>query len=241
MKIRSGHIAVATVALLVVGLTLVLTVHFADACRLESVRVDGEPMSEWQKSFDVLRPAALVSQQVDSLASVLLADEDVFKVDIDYRLPNELDIRLNDFEPVCYVVGKESGKLFGLNRNGRLIALKRSELDWERPVFTGVTTGNLHSFCRDPRVKIAIDQLEELREDNAGLYRLLDELDFSSSDHVRATIAGLPYYLWVRAERLTPDFERYLEFARNFQPDLADVYRMDLRYDDMIICARKDK
>jgi len=241
VTIRPKRIGLAAFGLLVFGLSLVVTVHFTKACRLNTVTMNGKVVDNWQAKFSMLRPASLASQPLGNLAQSLLARDDVFKVDIDYRLPGEIDIRTNEFEPVCYVVGQESGKLFGLNRRGRLVSLDRVDIDWEKPVFTGLATGNLHSFCDDPRVSVVIGQLALLRDDRPEMYRLLDELDFSEPGYLRANISGLPYYLLIRSDRLVEDFDRFVEFAQKYQPDLTGAYRVDLRYDDMIICAQKDQ
>ena len=99
-------------ALLVIGLVLVVTVNFTDACRLRAVTLDGEPVENWQAKFSMLRSAPLTLQPVDRLAKQLLADDDVFKVDVRFQLPGQIDIRTNEFVPVCFVGGQETGKLF---------------------------------------------------------------------------------------------------------------------------------
>jgi len=241
VKITPKRIFLGATALLVFGLSMIVTVHFTEACRLTTVMLNGEPVENWRGQFTMLHPTSIVSQPVGRLASALLDRNDVFKVDVSYRLPGELDIRTNAFEPACYVVGQESGKLFGLTRYGRLISIDRDRLDWERPVFTGLVTGDLHTFCRDPRVKVTIDQLTVLRDERPDMYRLLDELDFGEPNYLRASISGLPFLLLVRSDRLVDDLDRFIEFAQRFQPDLAGVYRIDLRYDDMVICAQHDE
>lgn len=225
----------------VLGLGLVVTVNFTNACRLRTVTLDGRPVENWAVEFGMLRPAPLVSQPVDELAKTLLADDDVYKVDVSYRLPGELAIQTNEFEPVCFVVGQETGKLFGLNRRVRLIALDARTINWEQPVFTGLRTGNLHSFCDDPRVLLVVEQLEEMRRTRVDLYRLVDEVDFSEREYLDVMVAGVPYHLQVRPDHLLRDFDRFVEFTRNYEADLTGVVRMDLRYEDMVICALSDK
>lgn len=237
----SKNIKLAAAASLVCGLVLIIAVNFTGAFRLQAVTVNGEPLENWRERYPVLVDAPVTAQPVDSLARLLLSKDEIHKVDIDYRLPGGLDIRTNEYAPVCYVVGEETGKLFGFNRNGRLISLERVEIDWERPVFTGLDTKKLHSFCDDPRVRIAITQLERLRESHADLYRLLEEIDFSEPYELTATVAGLPFVLLVRAESLVTDFSRFVDFVEKYETDLTDVYRLDLRYDNMIICARREK
>ncbi len=237
MQVNGKRFRLTALVLLVIGLVLTVTVNFTDACRLRAVTLDGKPVENWQAKFSMLRSAPLSSQPVDRLAKQLLADADVFKVDVTFKLPGEIDIRTNEFEPVCFVLGQETGKLFGLNSRARLIALDYERIVWEQPVFTGLVTGALHSFCKDPRVVLVLDQLEELRHARADLYRLVDEIDFSEKDFLTVAIAGLPYRLTARADRLNEDFDRFVEFTRNYQTNLTGVERVDLRYDEMIICA----
>jgi len=226
---------------LLVGLGLTVTVNFTDACRLRAVTVDGKPVENWRQQFAMLRPGSLAAQPVERLAKKLLADEDVYKVDVRFELPGGIDVRTNEFRPVCFVVGMETGKLFGLNRRARLIALDAPDINWEQPVFTGLTTGALHSICADPRVLPVIDQLEDLRESRADLYRLLDEIDFGEREYLEVTFAGLPYRLRVRPDHVLEDFDRFVEFTGRYDADLSGVIRMDLRYENMIICALSDE
>ena len=239
MKLTVKRLKIAAVLLLVLSLSLVVTVHFTDACRLETIRVDGEPLETWQGPYELLVSAPMVSQPVESLAVHLLAQDEIYRVDVDYRMPNVLEVRTNNFEPVCFVVGNETGKLFGLTADSRLVGVD-DDVDWEQPVFTGLETGNLHSFVRDPRVAPTIAGLERLRRENPDLYRLVDEIDFSLNRGLRVMLAGLSYRLVVRPDRLVEDFERFVDFTRTYDVDMTQVSRMDLRHDDMIVCSEKN-
>lgn len=241
MTLNGKKIRLTALVLLVFGLTLVVAVNFTDACRLRAVTLDGQPINNWQQQFSMLRAGPITSQPVDRLAKKLLADDDIYKVDVTFRLPGEIDIRTNEFQPVCFVLGQESGKLFGLNRRARLIGINYEKINWEQPVFTGLVTGSLHSFCRDPRVILVLDQLEVLRDSRAEMYRLIDEVDFTQGEFLAVSVAGLPYQLKARADRLLEDLDRFVQFTRNYETDLTGVITVDLRYDDMIICGLSDE
>lgn len=217
-----------------------IIVHFTEACKLETVSIDGEQLSAWEGTFAVLQSEPVINQPVGDLAVSLLARDDVHRVDIDYRLPGELVIKTNRFESVCFVVGQQSGKLFGLNRHGRLVYPDWERVDWEQPVFTGLETGDVFSFCTDPRVRPVIDQLQHMRECRGELFRLVAELDFSEKDYLRATIAGVPFCLMIRPHRLIEDFDRFIDFVQNYETDLSGVTRVDLRFADMVICGRSE-
>ncbi|MBU8932920.1 MAG: hypothetical protein KOO62_02825 [candidate division Zixibacteria bacterium] len=220
---------------------MILIVNFTDACRLQGATLDGMAVEEWASRFALDGEKPIIRQPIDSLAKALLDNDGVFKVDIAYRLPHELDIRTNAFEPVCFVVGQSSGKLFGLNIEGRLIRLSGYEPDWERPVLTGVETGSLYSTCTDARVSVVIDELETLRRERIDVYRLIDEIDFSDSGFLRLVVSGLSFHLKVRARVMVDDMQRFVEFIMSYDADLNDAKCFDLRYDNMIICSRGDR
>ncbi len=224
----------------VAGIALVSVVHFTDACRLETVIYNGSAVDNWAKKFGLRQDKAVFEQPLDSLTHALLARDDIFKVDITYHLPNEIDIITNKFEPVGFVLDNQSGVLYGLDNNARLLPLENADIDWEQPVFVGVRIGQLFTVCKDERVMVTLNQLQELRRERVDLFRLLNEIDFSNSHYLVAYIDGLPFELRVRAERLRDDLDRFAEFIEHYNPDLSHVTRFDLRYDDMIICARGD-
>ena len=216
----------------------VAVVNFTNVCRLEAVTLNGEPINDWSGRFDMLHEKSLFRQPLDSLAHVVLTDEGTFKVDISCSWPHTLNIRTNAFSPTCFLLDKMSGRLYGLEENGRIVPLKNAVTDWERPVLTGVKSGRWFGYCRDGRVKVVVDQLERLRNNNLNLFRLIDEIDFKTTDYVQVSVSGLPYRLKARPERLAKDLDRFIEFVTKFDPDLSGVRYLDLRFDNMIICAR---
>lgn len=214
-------------------------VNFTDACRLETVILNGEPIDHWQDRYDMLSEASVFSQPLDRFAQRLLARKGIFKVDVSYSWPHTLNIKTNAFLPICFIVDKLSGNMYGVDRDGRLLPLENAWLNWECPVLTGVTAKRLLNYCDDVRVKAVVEQLEQLRTDQPDFFRLLNEVDFAASDHLEVFVAGLPYRLKVRAEQFLDDLNRFADFISRFNPDLDSVRQIDLRYDDMIICAKE--
>jgi hypothetical protein len=217
----------------------VVVVNFTNVCRLEAVTLNDEPFNDWPSSFDMLRKKSLFRQPLDSLARVVLADEGTFKVDISCSWPHTLNIRTNAFSPTCFLLDKTSGRLYGLEENGRIVPLQNAVTDWERPILTGVESGRWFGYCRDVRVKVIVDQLEKLRNSNLNLFRLIDEIDLETMSYVQVSVSGLPYRLKARPEGLANDLDRFIEFVTKFDPDLSGVRHLDLRFDNMIICARE--
>jgi len=213
-------------------------INFTDACRLEEVTFNNKPVNDWPIRYDMLRKKSLFRQPLDSLGQVVLSKKGTFKVDISCSWPHTLNIRTNAFSPTCFLLDKGSGQLCGLVGNGRITPLRNAVTDWERPVLTGVKSGRLLGYCRDARVKVVVDQLELLRKNNLNLFRLIDEIDFETADYVQVSISGLPYRLKVRPGELSEDLGRFIEFITRYDPDLSGIRQIDLRYDNMIVCAR---
>jgi len=183
MMLFSKKVKLLLVAVTALGAGLMAVVNFTDACRLESVTLDGELLDDWQERFDVLSAGPILNQSLDSLAKLLLSHPGVFKVDLAYGIPHALHIRTNDFTPSCFLLDQTTGRLLGLDAEGRVVPLAATELDWEHPVLTNVKADKLFSHCPDVRVPLVVDRLERLYETHRDLYRLIDEIDFS--DEVR--------------------------------------------------------
>jgi len=223
-----------------VGVVFSAYVKYADACRLHEVSVNSCSVENWSEKYGLREEKSIVDQPLDSLAEALLNRKDIYRVDISYSLPDDLNIRVNNFSPVGFVLDRTSGRLYGLDRQARLIDLNQSEIEWERPVFTSVKTGRLFSRCADVRIKVVLDHLERLYEKNIDLYRLVDEIDFGNRTFLKVSLAGLDYRLKLRAESFLTDMDRFVEFLTGFEPDLEQVKMLDLCFDDMII-ARTGK
>jgi hypothetical protein len=238
MRVPSKRVQLFFVFGIVIVAVSVGVVNFTNVCRLEAVTLNGEPVDNWSGRFDMLQEKSLFRQPLDSLARIVLTEKNTFKVDISCSWPHTLNISTNAFSPTCFLLDKTSGRFYGLEENGRIVPLENTATDWERPVLTGVKRGRWFGYCREGRVKVVVDQLEYLRKSNLNLFRLIDEIDFETTDYVQVSISGLPYRLKARPESLARDLDRFIEFVTRFDPNLDGVRHLDLRFDNMIICAR---
>ena len=233
----SKKVTLILISVATAGLALLFTVNYTDACRLNEVRLNQAPLENWQEELGLNASRSVVRQPMDRLAEFLIGDKNVFKVDVAYTLTGRLDIRTNNFRPVCFLVDAGSGKMFGLTDEARVVSLKNSEFGWEHPILTSVQAGSVYDHCSDARVAVVVEQLERLRWDNVDLYRLIDEIDFGVETFVQVALSGLPYRLKIRAENFHAEVTEFVQFVSRFAPDLEGVTSIDLRFDDMIICA----
>ncbi len=232
-----GKAKIILTAIAVFGGSFLGVVHFTDVCNLEAVTLNGQLLEQWSKSYAMSPDRAVTGQPVDSLAESLIGKPEVFKVDISYSLPDQIDIRTNNFESICFLLDRRTGELYGLDQSARLLSLESCEYDWEHPVLTSVTAGRLFDFCQDVRVNVIVGQLQALKRENDNLYRLIEEIDLGNQAFLKVSLAGLPYRLKVRAECFLEDMNKFMEFVSRFTPELDDTRILDLRHNGMIVCA----
>lgn len=237
MKLLSKKIVLLLFASIIMGISLLVFVNYTDACRLKKVRFNNKDVDSWQTRYGLDSNNSILKQPLDSLAQSLIKGKSVFKVDIKYSLLHGIDINTNNFSLVSFLQDKKSGKTYGLNEDARIISLNNCDFTWEHPVLTTTSAANQFNYCDDVRIKVIIDQLKQLRNENVDLYRLIEEIDFGNVRFLQVSIAGLPYRLKVRAGSFLENLDKFVEFVSRFEPDLNDVTLLDLRYDEMIICT----
>lgn len=220
---------------IIAALIMAVTVNMTDACRLESVILNDQTVDNFDQKYGLNPNQSILDQPLDSLAEAFLAKRNIFKVEMSYSLLNGLKIRTNAFKPVCILLDKNSGKMYGLNQDFRVVNLENCDFNWETPVMTSLTVSKLYEYPSDDRVTVVAADLEKLKSDNPDMYYLIDEIDFGNRKFIKVSIDGLDYRLKLRAESFTTDLNKFIEFVSRFNPDTEKITGLDLRFDDMII------
>ncbi|MBU0983438.1 MAG: hypothetical protein KKA42_06185 [candidate division Zixibacteria bacterium] len=228
-------------ALLVLGGALVITLEFTGWTQLEAVTLNGVAVEDPEGKLGLVPGRRLLEQPIDSMATGLLNRKGIVKVDVAYDLPGRIRVTTNRFEPASFVLDRKTGRLLGLNVQGRVVPMLQDQANWEHPILTGVNAGGLFELCRDERVVPLVEQLQRLHEDNIDLYRLIDQIDLTSPDYVTITMAGLPYTLKANAAEIYRQTTDFIRFIENYERDIADTRELDLRYDDMIVQVARGK
>lgn len=225
----------ATGTLVVLGLCV--AANLGVACKLEMVMFNDNLQPDWQTEISLLSHKSVLRQPLDSLATILLAEPDVFKVDVRHGGLNTLKIVTNDFNPACFMLDAKSGELYGLDCAGRLLSLDHGTEDWEKPIISGLKAWSIFTAGGDGRVPILVQQLQLLKKREIELYRLISGIELRQAGYADLNIAGLHYRLRLVPDELVSSVERWVEFMTRFEADLDSVTLLDLRFDDMIICA----
>jgi cell division septal protein FtsQ len=224
---------------IVVGGAFIYAIEFTDWHQLEAVTLDGEPMEDFSERLGLSTGQPLTGQPLAQAAANLLKSDSVVKVDVRYDLPHGLDFETNRFAPLCVLVDERSGRLFGVNFQGRLVPLRPDHDDWEHPVLTGLKAHGVFEPCNDERVGQLMPQLAKLSDNNSDLYRLIEEIDFSDFAFVRVQVAGLPYRLKLGTEDFYDQFTGFVRFLERYRPNLDSARQFDLRFAEMIIQENK--
>ena len=119
MTFLNLKIKIVMLSVIFFGMALMVVVDIANVCPLEAVTLDNQPVKAFDKKYCLEKSRSLFDQPLDSLAREFLARKDIIRVEVDYRLPRGLCITTNDLEPVCFVVDRVSGELYGLDNCAR--------------------------------------------------------------------------------------------------------------------------
>ena len=235
MKPLPPRIRLALLAVVIFGLGLMSVMEFTDWHVLEAVTLNGEPVNDPEATLGFDKDASVLNQPLSEVASRLLADDKIAKVDISYGFPATLHVQTNRFTPVGLVLDHNNGRLLGLNAQGRVVPLSPDHRNWEHPVITGTTAGGIFEPCADPRVALLAPQLVRLADDNIELYRLIDEIDLRSATFATVTISGLPYQLKVSAASFMEQTLGFVRFLERYESEADSARMIDMRFANMIV------
>ena len=235
----TGKTKILLVLTIVFGIIGIVTLNFTNLLALEVVKVNAEPLSDWNSKLG-FEKSAIISQPVDSVVETLLNKKNIYKVDLSYNLPNEIEIRTNNYEPVCFGLDRLSGSMYGVTAEGRIVSLTNCTYSWDNPILTSISVPKIYGFATDFRVKNIVQELMRLQKQNIDLYKLINEIDFGNSYFLKVSIDGLAYRLKLRSDNFINDMNKFISFVTKYNPDLTQVKLVDLRFDEMIICNEDD-
>lgn len=230
----SKEVRILLSSIIACGIAAVLLVQYTDICNLQAVTLNGEKVRRVEE-LGLFASKPIVFQPVDSLADVLMTRRGITKVDIDYTLPNGLRITTNELEPVSYLLDSKTGNFYGLEESGRVVPIEMAGIDWNAPLFTGVTVKRMHEFPPDGRVMQILNQMRRLKEVDPRLYSEIEEIDLSSTEHVTLVLANKPYRLKLHSDQFEESYRKFDQFMTTFRPETDSVTSFDLTYNDLII------
>ena len=226
----------------VIAVSIVLAVaviSFTNVSTIEAVSLSGTMVKDWTKKYNLKKSSSVLNQPYDKLTELILQPDSALKVELSFSWPHTLNLELNSITPSCLLLSKESSRLYGLDKNCRVVPLSGTDIDWERPLFIGVKKTKLYECCPDSRVKRVLDALAEIRENNINFYRLIEQVAFAKENRIEIMVSGFDHKVWVTADRTLSDLDRYLEFIAGFELDLTNIKLIDMRLKEMVIIREK--
>ncbi len=200
--------------------------NFTDYCRLKAVTLDGRPVADFSSRYALNPSRTIAEQPIEKVASQLLDEHGIVKVDIQYALPCSLRISTNDFVPYCFVADKTTGYVYGLDGEGRIIPIKDSTQVGNLPLLTGVRMYRLYSFCDDIRTQLLVPQLQRLQTENPSDFEMIDEIDFSNDLYLVVQVSGISYPVRATADDFAEQMHQFFTFVTTYNPDMSAPLRL---------------
>ncbi|MCH9025269.1 MAG: hypothetical protein IH931_08040 [candidate division Zixibacteria bacterium] len=217
----------------------VAVISFTDVSTIEAVSLSGTVVKGWTEKYNLKKNTSVLYQPYEKLTEQMLRPDSALQVEISFSWPHTLNLQLNSITPCCLLLDKKNGRIFGLDKNCRVVPLAETTVDWERPLFTGIEKIKLYEVCSVSRVRRVLDALEKLRVENINFYRLIEQIDFGKDNRIEIMVSGLDHKVWVSADRTLGDLNRYLEFISGFELDLENIRLIDMRLEEMVITREK--
>lgn len=181
LGIRSKYWCYLGTSLLLIG--MMMFAHFSPVFALRRFEVKG-PLSEGKGLSEALVSDSsknIFSLDKSDLARNILTDKKVGNVTVGINFPDGIVAQVNSFSPLALVLDK---KLYGMDRQGRIVPYDYAWENIDLPVITGLKVGGLFSIPQDNRVWSVISGLNYASKSLPDLYAAISELDFSTSGQV---------------------------------------------------------
>jgi hypothetical protein len=212
-------------------------VRYSGLCQLRNVTFEPESFAGDIELMDPAIGQNLFDAPTDDVINRLLDRKDVIRVDYDYILPDEINIKVNRIRPIALIICNTGGELYFLDDHYLLLPCDDEIGYIDFPVITGL--GNCTAFkkVQETRMPLVIRQLGRLKEDCTDFYLAISSIDMSNSESISLYLDGLPCRIDVNAGSLYDSLKNLRAFLLDFNPDLSEIDRLDMTNEGLIISA----
>lgn len=217
-------------------LGITLFIKYSDAFDLAEVTTSPENLVNKNDLFAASLGKNIFSISGKRIIDSVIDDKDVFRVDLDYNFPNEIEIRLNEIEPIALVYS--NGSILAIDKSGFISEFKSEKTPINCPVITGAEKCLKYKPVKDICLGLLIEQLKILRDEDNDFYMAISSIDLTPSDYLVVSMDGLKPSIKMYAGDLYRDMEYLRSFLLEFNPDLSEVNWLDLRLEGQIIAAK---
>jgi len=167
----------------------------------------------------------------------VIANKKVINAKLDFSLPDELKIILNEIKPLALV--SSYGKYFVLDELGYLTEFDNLPTSFNFPIITGTGKCNPFAPAKDDRLYLLSGQLKQLCTDDNDFYLAISTIDILSPEYTIVKMDGLKPCLKMYAGDLVRNMEYLRTFLLEFNPDLSQIKMLDLRLVGQVIAVDK--
>jgi cell division septal protein FtsQ len=232
-KIRRKYLFLIIPILLIVGGLGFF--RYSDLFAFQKITIEPECLSAEIGKLNLPTGRNLFVLPVENAVDSLLAREKVYKIDLDYQLPDGIIIRVNDIRPIALVIGEDGRTRYRLGENSYLFPLDRAVMQYDFPIITGLKNCRAYTTSYDNRLKLIARQLSCLKEQYPDFYLAISSIDMSEKSHISVYLDGLPFRIDTYAGTLYKTIKNLKTFLLEFNPDLHDTKRLDMLSEGLII------
>jgi len=229
------------VYLLAAGILLgagLVSFRYLAAFQLEEVSIAPEQFERKLERLPVTMGTNLFSLPVDRTLQDLLEEKKVLRVDLDYALPDGVAIQINEVAPLALALGGDGCRLYGLDALGYVYHFNADRHAPDYPLVTGLTGCRMYERIKSSRVHLTLQQLEQIKHDDADMYLAIATIDFSRDECITVYLDGVPFQVMTYAGKLYRSMMQTKIFLSGFNPELDKIEALDLRSDGLIIAVK---
>ncbi len=172
------------------------------------------------------------------IVDYIVGSRKAIKADLNYKLPNGIEIKLNDYKPLALVCFGNT--TLTLSENGYLNNFDFQSTAFNFPVITGAQNCIAYFPVIDNQLCLLVEQLKSLRQKDNDFYLALSSMDLSNQEFITIQMDGIKPQLKMYAGDLVRNMEYLKTFLLEFNPDLSEIDSLDFRLKGQIIATKKD-
>ena len=174
----------------------------------------------------------------EAIADSLLDNRRILSADLNYKLPDKIEIRINDVKPLALIVSADGNSLYILDDRYYLKPFTNDPIDFNFPIITGVKNCKPYRLIDDYRLALLAEQIKLLRDEDYDFYMALSSIDISKTECITIVMDGLRQNLQMYAGDLCQNMKYLQAFLLEFNPDLSAAKTLDMRSRGQIIASK---
>ena len=234
-KVRRPFIMMIIPALLIAGALGFF--RFSDVFAFQNITFESDSRVGNVDMLNLPTGKNMFALSLEKVVENLISKKDIYKVDLNYDLPDGIIVRVNDIRPIALVIGEDGKSRYRLGENGCLLPHDSTIRQYDFPIITGLKNCTVYGTNSDDRLKLMVRHLARIKKDFPDFYLALSSIDMSDSKCISFCLDGLPFSVDTYAGSLYETINKLKTFILEFNPGLHDIERLDMRSDGLIIAA----